>query len=308
MDFDPEGFKVMRPPKADVQAATAKLVEDARKVSESPSAPENHHIIPRWYLDQWTVDGKLRETETGTSHAHDRPSKKAGSEEGFYNVETPDIDPDELPPLIMEVIYSRLEADGKRLIEALVRGGVDALGFFDAVHLAVFLGLTHTRGRQFREMIATLANEALFITHQHNMSDDAIRARLHEQGLDDGDDAVSRMRDFLHSWERGEFTVQLQKAAQIGFAAQAGIDVGLHFLGRRWQVFESVLPLVTCDEPVVCIGGPRFDRGEQSALATAGVVVFPLDPHHVLACSTPSWRSTSRSRCGRSCCRRRRPS
>jgi hypothetical protein len=47
------------------------------------------------------------------------------------------------------------------------------------------------------------------------------------------------------------------------------------------------MPMITCDEPVVPVPGPRGKRREYAGLATAGVVIFPLDPHHLLAMFHP---------------------
>jgi hypothetical protein len=40
--------------------------------------------------------------------------------------------------------------------------------------------------------------------------------------------------------------------------------------------------LVTCDEPVIPLGGPGFPRSERAGYINAGVVAFPLSPSAVL--------------------------
>jgi hypothetical protein len=60
-----------------------------------------------------------------------------------------------------------------------------------------------------------------------------------------------------------------------------------YLLSRKWRVYHSALPLITCDEPVVPVCGPWGDRTIHSGVGTAATILFPLDPHHVLSMFNP---------------------
>ncbi|WP_454163079.1 DUF4238 domain-containing protein [Gordonia iterans] len=51
---------------------------------------------------------------------------------------------------------------------------------------------------------------------------------------------------------------------------------------RRWAVYRTAAPLVTCDEPVVPIAGPPHPRHYCAGIGFSAAVVFPLAPDRVL--------------------------
>jgi hypothetical protein len=46
--------------------------------------------------------------------------------------------------------------------------------------------------------------------------------------------------------------------------------------------FQTTPLLITCDEPVVLIGGPDFTRLDRIGVANAGAIAFPLSPTALL--------------------------
>ncbi|MGY6653620.1 DUF4238 domain-containing protein [Amycolatopsis sp. TRM77291] len=60
-----------------------------------------------------------------------------------------------------------------------------------------------------------------------------------------------------------------------------------YLYARNWVVYRTPPVLLTCDEPVVLIGGPGQPRAERPGVTTAGVVVFPLAPDAVLVMFRP---------------------
>ena len=119
------------------------------------------------------------------------------------------------------------------------------------------------------------------------VTDEGIAARLREQGTDPTPEAVLSVRTTLDEWKAGDLRIGPQPAAQVGYAAVAAEGIAMVFLARPWRIYHSAMPLITCDEPVVPIVGPRGNRRECPGLSTAGVVVFPLDPHNLLAMFHP---------------------
>ena len=63
--------------------------------------------------------------------------------------------------------------------------------------------------------------------------------------------------------------------------------MGEELLRRRWTLLKTPRVLVTCDEPVIVIGGPGHSRSERAGLESAGVVVFPLTPGMALVLFHP---------------------
>jgi hypothetical protein len=51
---------------------------------------------------------------------------------------------------------------------------------------------------------------------------------------------------------------------------------------REWVIFRTRPTLVTCDEPVITVGGPGWQRDERAGVGSAGVVMYPLSPSDLL--------------------------
>jgi hypothetical protein len=57
-----------------------------------------------------------------------------------------------------------------------------------------------------------------------------------------------------------------------------------HFaLHRTWWLVSSVSPLLTCDEPIVYLGGAVRPRWETPSWAASPIVFYTVGPHRLLA-------------------------
>jgi hypothetical protein len=83
----------------------AQLFEQARKI-EAAHGGRKQHLVPASYLRRWAEDGRVRVTEVETRHSYVAKPEKVGLETDFYRLEADGIDPDEVPPLAMEVLLS----------------------------------------------------------------------------------------------------------------------------------------------------------------------------------------------------------
>lgn len=259
-------------------------MDEARRVGESPAAPRGHHYVPSSYLARWAEDGLLRRTDIVQHRDRKMSPKQAGKEQDFYRLESDDLDPT-IPALMFEVLLGKVENWGKPAIDELVkpdgRLSADAL-----VRFAVFLAMQATRGVGFREEINWAAN-AIVQQQYKDLSDEGIAAMLADQGREVTEAAISESREAIDALSAGDLFVAPQQAEAVAHAAQMSEQLMEHLVDRDWVVFTTPRVLVTSDEPVVAIGGPGFPRDERAGLSAAGVIVYPLDPSHLLAMFRP---------------------
>lgn len=260
------------------------MFERAR--NNEKSAARKHHLIPASYLSRWERDGRIRVTETDSKRTYTPSPEKAARETDFYSLASEDLDSDKIPPLLMESILSQIEGSAKPIIDLLLDSGPAALGPLDALGFAQFFAFQVTRGRAFRAQIMAMENAGMLKLWE-GISDEGIASRLRGQGGDHSPPAVAGIREILDEWKDGKWTMAPQPAALVGYAASAAEPLAMTFLARLWRIYESVMPMITCDEPVVPVPLPSANRREYAGLATAGVVLFPLDPHHLLAMFHP---------------------
>ncbi len=262
-----------------VPAELRHLVAEARSLEST--ALRKHHLVPASYLRRWAEDGLLRVTDINSKHDYKTSPAKAARQTDFYRLESDDLDADELPPLLFEVVLSRVEEWGKEGIDALLTAPtvIDPLR---TAQFAFYLGTQFTRGAAFRAELQQMTN-AMFKLQFGDLSDDGIRQELVRRGANPTEDLVESSRRLLDGINNGSYRVSLQDAAAVAQAGEMAYALGEHFLERTWVVFETPKTMITSDEPVTLVGGPGSPRDERAGVATAGVILLPLNPSHVLA-------------------------
>jgi hypothetical protein len=257
--------------------------------------PRKHHLVPASYLRRWAEGGKVRVTVVDEGRSYLPAPETAARETDYYRLDHPDIDPEKLPPLLIETVLSRLEDNARMVIDELLKHrnpeGLEAQQLVDFVgHLA----FSWTRGKGFRDNAKEMFAD-LYRMRYEDLTDDGIRARLRKSGVEPTADEITKYRQFLDGLIAGDIVAVPPEVQVIATAAMTAAPLGEYLLERTWVVYETPPILVTCDEPVISIGGPGSPRSERSGLGIAGVVIFPLSPsallvmfHPTLAPSGPS--------------------
>ena len=234
--------------------ATAALLEQARRNEQS--APRKHHLIPASYLERWAIGNRIRVTETISKNTYTPSPSTAARETDFYRLESEDIDPDIVPPLLLETILSRVEGRGKPRITQLINEGPGSLSLEEALDMAMYLGFQMTRGRSFRTQTEHSTDQMMKVMAS-KFTDEHIARTLLERGLERSPQAIAQTRETLDRWMAGDFVARPQQAHSAALGAQMASEFAFYLIGRAWRVYTSLLPLITCDNPVVGLGGLR---------------------------------------------------
>ncbi|MEX2440401.1 MAG: DUF4238 domain-containing protein [Actinomycetota bacterium] len=246
------------------------------------SAPRKHHTVPSSYIARWAVKGRVRLTNVESGETHVTTPAKACRISDFYRLEAEHLDPDQVPPLLMETLYSEVESWARKIIDSLV-GDAPQLPPGDLASFAWFLAFQFTRGAGHREELKVFSNEMVKLEYG-SLSDEGIRSELRRRGVSDpSPELVASSRVLLSDVTAGKASMAPPDASLAGTAAETASELGEYFLARTWIVYRTPPILLTCDEPIVTIGGPGTPRDERAGVANAGVIIFPLDPTHLLA-------------------------
>ncbi|MGF9760885.1 DUF4238 domain-containing protein [Microvirga sp. 0TCS3.31] len=261
------------------EEAVRALFEQARKV-EAAHGGRKQHLVPASYLARWSVDDRVRVTEVDTRRSYIARPERVGLETDFYRLKADDLDADDLPPLALEVLLSKIEGKAKQGIDELLAEGAPSPEH--GAFLAWFIALQATRGRAFRASMRAQSHEISKL--QYKDLDEAGVKRLIQQNRGEATDAeVAAGMDSITKILSDEWTIVPQDAALAAMAAQiAGELVSVLLLQRRWLVYDTPAVLVTCDEPVVALAGPDGERGESGGFGDAPVILFPLSPTKLL--------------------------
>ena len=271
------GFDLSKRPR--IPPEVQKLFDAARVMERA--APRKHHLVPAFYLRRWAENAQLRVTDVNAGHDYKTSPQKAARQTDFYRLESEDLNANDLPPLLFELLLGHIEEWGKAAIEKLVTAPAE-LEPKVVADFAWYLAMQFTRGAAFRAELRAMTT-AYFKLRYGKLTDAGVRSELRRRGLPATDDLVARSKRFFDELEEGSAQVAPQDAAAVGWAGKAARDIGEHFLTRTWVVFETPATMLTSDEPLVLVGGPGLPRDERPGIATAGVVLLPLDPTHLLA-------------------------
>jgi len=238
--------------------------------------------VPEFYLKHWADDGKIRVTDVDESRSWVTTPNNAAVETDYYRVESPDVDPEEVPPLLFETALSKIEQWGAEFINATVADPDIRVEDEERVLFSLYMAMQYVRGRHFRAVARASATDQFKLKYGQ-ITEKGIRHVLQEKGLEVTEENVSRFRRFVDDLNSEDVTLGPTKATLLGTAGQMVSDVGFYLFERGWHTYSVPPILVTCDEPVIPVPGPPHPRSERGGVADAGVVLFPLTPSLLLA-------------------------
>jgi hypothetical protein len=264
----------------DLPLDLAKLFAHARNLTG-----RKHHLVPASYLQNWVDDKMLRVTEVKSRHSYLSAPENAARETDYYRIEAEGVDPGALPPQLFEALLGLLEGESAQAIRRIIGDDLPALDDNLTFNFSLFLSFQVLRGRAHREsMIATTSNMyRLLLSH---WTDDHIRSHLSQLG-EESDEEVAAHRRAIDDLVAGKYQVGPHQATLLAEAGELAFDMVPYVLGRKWVVYEGSGNLLTCDEPVVPVGGPPYRRNDAVGLGTAGALLFPLTPKLLLVMFHP---------------------
>ncbi|WP_162140620.1 DUF4238 domain-containing protein [Nocardia cyriacigeorgica] len=244
------------------------FAEESRRQAETENSKE-HHYVPRFYLDRWTINGLVQPTQVdaGVAYSPQRP-KDVGKKTNFYSIPQSE-DTMDLPLKWVEKHLSRIESD---CIKHFAR--MDEMGASKVIEdelkrdMAVFLALQLARTPSNRE-------RSLVIINGPEVAKREWLKRTNPQAT------AAQVRESL----KPKYSDPKREALHLMLAdARNGGAQGLY--KRRWAIYQSTEPIATCDDPVIAIAGPTVPRSMSLGLLSAAII-YPLGPHQLLVMLRP---------------------
>lgn len=266
------------------EVANEKFLQDLLDKSRKNDGARKHHVVPNSYLRRWAgTSGQVQVTDLETRKTFPSSPVNAARVTDFYRVDSPDLDPVEMPPAFVENMLSIIEGRAVPALDNLLAKGVSGLTGQDRGDIATFLGFQAARGQQTRNMITGMAADMSPYMHSADMTMDGIKAQLETNGVPFSEEVLAEFREFQEGLKDGSIVMLPQQAVLVGMPMSIGVEIAEVLFSRHWVLFRTSAVLLTCDEPVVPIGGPGRPRTQRSGMGTAPVVVFPVAPDAMLA-------------------------
>ncbi|MCA0158475.1 DUF4238 domain-containing protein [Tsukamurella sp. M9C] len=256
-------------------------IEESKRQASAGGVGKRHHHVPQVYLRRWADDaGALRVTKVATRDSYVQPTKDIAKKTNLYTISADDLAPD-YPALWFEKHMSRIESEAAGWI-----GYLDSLPDGQIVdveliaNLAVFVGLQEQRTLKKRAQELRI-EDAL----NHFGRAEVVAANLPTlcaisgtpYSPDRHDELVQQLLDVpLLSTERKPRALE----SAIGVWRHSAVP---HLaIARSWWLVSTRAPLITCDEPVVWLGGPARGRWEPAAWAKSSHGIYPVGPSRLL--------------------------
>lgn len=256
-----------------------KWLEEARRAQH-----RKHHLVAASYLRRWEVGGQIRVFEIDDRRSYCVAAAKAARDTDFYRLEHELLDADEVPPLFAEVILGKIEGMAVQQVDQLVADGSDRLAVEGRSAMSLFVASQLTRGRYFRARTQQMTNDGMRLLWAGTGPED-VREHL---GPEASEEEIAANLDALRSLADGELIVEEPEARVIWRSLEMALMMSEVLLARPWGVWETLTELTTTDEPVVPLGGRLVARGQVAGAGVAHVIIFPLDPRHLLVMPNPS--------------------
>ncbi len=240
------------------------FAEESRTLAVNETAKE-HHYVPRFYLARWAVDKLIQPTLVDTKTRQRPCSPRMAAREGQFYTLPSTSDTMDLPLKWVETHLGRIETACTQRFAEL--GEVGAGKITDGKlkrDLAVFLGLQRTRTPSQRD------HHLLIIKSPRSIKKEYARRTMPPMAPADLDAAC-----------RNRYADDKHEAIHL-MLSDVKNTVAMGIFRRRWAIYETVTPIITCDDPVIALAGPPFGREAFLGLRDSAAVIYPLDPHHIL--------------------------
>lgn len=244
-----------------------------------------HHHVPRVYLKRWSAsqDALIRVVDLASRSVCDVDPDTVVYADNFYEIQAPDVDPDEHPSMWFETHMSRIEDKAARWFRALDEipdGRIKNSNLLS--NLAVYIGLQSQRTVRSRNnedwidrAIDHYGAETLFDV-PGVLPILAANYKIPYTTATHGEVARRIIGTDLISAERKPKTIQ----SAISVWRNKIVPHLEH--DRSWWLVSTTSTLITCDEPVVLIGTKRQPRHRPIPFMAAPLVLFPVGPQRLL--------------------------
>jgi hypothetical protein len=251
-------------------------------MTASGQEPRKHHLVPRFYLNRWSEQGKVRVTDLDNRRTFTPSPENAARRTDFYRLEDGTFQSGS--PVAWEAFLSVLEGRVSTTTEALIDGSssLSNLSLAELDELVWFLATQYTRGMSFRRGLKWHLVQSHLVKYEIS-GDEALRRRLAEAGYEISGENVARMRQQLDEMRADPGKLPMLTAMKVQQSADAAKQIYPHLADRLPVVYRTPRRLVTCDEPVVALDEDMSASVGQFGVKNAPIIVYPLAPDMLLA-------------------------
>jgi hypothetical protein len=244
--------------------------------------PRRHHLVPRFFLDQWAVDGSVQVTDLlRQRHTYTVRPEHALVETDFYRINSDTVDGGS--PVAWEAWLSAIEGAAAPLLPLVRDAGLHTLPIEQQAQFLQFLAVQITRSRTYRLQGRWMLGAGYYRMWELDKPG-AIEAHLRLNGTAPTPERVANLQAYFDRVSADPWASIRSPELEMEASMLAGNALVQTLAERTPVTFRSDAPLLTTDEPATMLAEDHGDVGTQHVgYHAAPIIAVPLGPHHVLA-------------------------
>lgn len=242
--------------------------------------PRRHHLVPRFYLERWAVDGRVRVVDlVRDRRAYETSPAQATIETDFYRLDEPG---DGRSPVYWEAWLSEVEGKAAAAISDIDARGL--AGMDDEAHqwLCLFIAVQMLRSRSAR-----LLRRAMFAEEMARILElwgpEHMARELSDGGRDFASGDLDQLVADVQRFRADPTQLPFDRAEDLEISAKTATHVAGILTKRNNALYQTPRAIITCDEPVVELHEDMARPAFHGGVWGAPIFAFPFGPNSVLA-------------------------
>ena len=242
--------------------------------------PRRHHLLPRFYIDRWAVDNRVRVVDLARDrNAYETSPAQAAIETDFYRLEQPNSD---VSPVFWEAWLSEVEGKAAAAIARIDAEGT--AGMDDEAHqwLCLFIAVQMTRSRSAR-----IHRRAMFVEEMARVMEFGGPARLAQElsdgGRDFAPDDLDQLITDIQRFRADPTQLPFSREEDLEMSGNTAIHIAGILTTRHIALYRTPRAIITCDEPVVELHEDMARPALWGGVWGAPIFAFAVSPNTVLA-------------------------
>lgn len=242
--------------------------------------PRKHHLVPRFYLDRWAVNDRVRVVDLARDrNAYEPTPLQAARETDFYRLDQPDTG---VSPVFWEAWLSEVEGKAAAAIAAIDANGVATMSDDEHEWLCLFIAVQIMRSRSAR-----FHRRAMFVEQMARVMEFGGVEHLARELSDSGRKFTSEELDQLVidvERSRADPTqLPFPRAEDLETSARTAMHLAGILTTRHIRLYRTTRAILTSDEPVVELHEDMARPALWSGAWGAPIIAFPFSPNSALA-------------------------
>jgi hypothetical protein len=252
----------------------------ANAMTAAGQEPRRHHLVPRFYIDRWAVNERVRVVDlVRNRYAYETSPSQAAIETDFYRLEQADA---HVSPVFWEAWLSEVEGKASATIARIDAEGMAGMDEEGHHWLCLFLAVQMTRSRSARFL-----RRAMFVEQMARVMEFGGPSQLARELSDGGREFTSEDLDQLvadvERFRADPNQLPFPREEDLEMSASTATHSAGILSTRHIALYRTTRAIITCDEPVVELHEDMASPALLGGVWGAPIFAFPFSSNTVLA-------------------------